>query len=334
MSLFFMQPKWASLLEYDPLAHLQSVSNPAIQFFVQRDLLDNRDLSVEKLWTLPGAEKVLRRQQPNGSWPDKNKKKHANSPTNYAVLETYRSLRVLVECYGLNKKHPAIQKAAEFLFSTQTSYGDFRGIYGTQFTTNYSGGILEFLVKAGYDSDARIDRAFKWFMSVQQDDGGWLLPVQVAGLSSLASDDWMQQPTEVAFDPTLPSSHMVAGIVIRAFANHPKYRQTPEARKAADFLVSRIFKSDKYTFRQHKSYWTKYTFPFWWNDLIGCLDALSLMHYPVDTPGVQGALHHFRTTQLPNGSWRLDLLAAKTIPDITSWFDLMISRIFKRFYGN
>ena len=333
MPPLFMQPKWATFLEYDPLAHLQSTGNPAIQFFVQRDLLDNQTLSVETLWALPGAERILRKQQSDGSWPDKNKKKHANSPTNYAVLETYRSLRVLVECYGMNKRHPAIQKAAEFMFSTQTPEGDFRGIYGTQYSTNYSGGILEFLVKAGYTNDPRIDSAFKWFLSVQQDDGGWLLPVQVAGLSSLASDDWMQRPTVVAFDPTRPSAHMVAGIVIRAFANHPTYRQTPEARKAADFLVSRFFESDKYSFRQHKRYWTKYTFPFWWNDLIGCMDALSLMDYPVDTPGVQDALDHFRKTQLPNGTWGLDLLAGKTIPDITSWFDLVICRIFKRFYG-
>ncbi len=328
-----MQPKWTIFLKYDPLAPLRSVTNPAIQFFVQRDLLDVPNLAVEKLWTLPAVEKLLRKQQPDGSWPDKNRKKHVGSPTNYAMLETYRALRVLVECYGLNKNHPAIQKAAEFMFTTQTPEGDFRGIYGTQYSTNYSGGILEYLVKAGYTQDARIDRAFKWFMSVQQKDGGWVLPVQVAGLSSLTSNEWMRQPTVATLDPSKPSSHMVAGIVIRAFGSHPTYRQTPEARRAADFLVSRFFKPDKYTFRKHQSYWTKYTFPYWWADLIGCLDALSLMKYPVDTPGIQGALHHFRSTQLPNGSWDLYMLAGKTIPDLTHWFDLVINRIFKRFYA-
>ncbi len=327
-----MQPKWAAFLKYNPLVPLQSTNNPAIQFFVQRDLLDVQGLSVEKLWTLPAVEKILRKQQPDGSWPDKNKKKHANSPTNYAVLETYRSLRVLVECFGMNKNHPAIQKAAEFMFSTQTPEGDFRGMYGIQYSTNYSGGILEYLVKAGFTQDPQIDKAFKWFVSVRQHDGGWTLPVQVAGLNSFESVEWMRHANPVEFDPSRPSAHTVTGIVIRAFANHPYYRHTPEARKAADFLVSRFFKPDKYSFRQHQSKWTKYTFPFWWNDLIGCLDALSMMAYPVDTPGVQGALQHFRKTQLPSGSWELDMLAGKTIPDISLWFDLVISRIFKRFH--
>jgi len=327
-----MQPKWTEFLKYDPLAPFQTMSNPAIQFFVQRDLQDIRNLSVESLWTLPAVEKILRKQLPNGSWPDKSKQKHVNSPTNYTLLETYRWLRVLVECYGMNKTYPAIQKAAELVFTCQTTEGDFRGIYGTQYSPNYSGGILEFLVKAGYTHDSRIDKAFKWFLSICQNDGGWALPIQVEGLKSLSSDEWMRQPTPVQFDPTRPSAHMVTGIVIRAFANHPTYRQTPEARKASDLLVSRFFKPDKYTSRQHQRYWTKYTFPFWWNDLIGCLDALSLMVYPVDTPGVQGALQHFRRSQLPNGSWEIDKLAGKTIPDLSLWFDLVISRIFKRFY--
>ncbi len=328
-----MQSGWAGFLKFNPLVPFRTVENPAIQFFVQRDLLDVPNLSVEQLWTLPTVEKILHKQQPDGSWPDKNMKRHANSPTNYALLETYRSLRVLVECYGMNKDHPAIQKAVEFIFSTQAPEGDFRGIYGTQYSLNYTGGILEFLVKAGYTQDPRIVNVFQWFMSIQQNDGGWVLPVQVAGLSSLQSEDWMRQPTVVESDRTRPSSHMVSGIIIRAFANHPTYRQTPEARRAADFLVSRFFKPDKYSFRKHQSFWTKYTFPFWWTDLIGCLDALSQMKYPKDTPGVQGALHHFRKTQLPSGSWDLYMLAGKTIPDLTHWFDLVISRIFKRFYG-
>ncbi|OLS14085.1 MAG: Uncharacterized protein RBG13Loki_2263 [Promethearchaeota archaeon CR_4] len=233
----------------------------------------------------------------------------------------------------MNKIHPAIQKAAEYAFSCQTLEGDFRGIYGTQYSPNYSGGILEFLVKAGYIQDSRIDNAFKWFLSIRQDDGGWALPMQVEGVKSISSEEWMRRLDPIDFDRTKPSAHMITGIVIRAFANHPSYRQTPEARKAADLLVSRFFKPDKYTSRRHQNYWTKYTFPFWWNDLIGCLDALSVMGYPLNTPGIQGALHYFRRTQLQNGSWEIDKLAGKTIPDISLWFDFIITRIFKRFYG-
>jgi hypothetical protein len=52
-----------------------------------------------------------------------------------------------VEFYGLNKKHAAIKKAAEYLFLFQTNEGEFRGMYGNQYSPNYSASITEFLIR-------------------------------------------------------------------------------------------------------------------------------------------------------------------------------------------
>ena len=47
-----------------------------------------------------------------------------------------------------------LEKAAEFLFQRQTTEGDFRGIYGTQYSPNYSAAIMELLIKSGYSDDS------------------------------------------------------------------------------------------------------------------------------------------------------------------------------------
>ncbi len=62
-----------------------------------------------------------------------------------------RRVAELVEFYGLNKGHDAIRKAAEYLFSYQTEEGEFRGMYGNQYSPNYSASITEFLIKAAYE---------------------------------------------------------------------------------------------------------------------------------------------------------------------------------------
>lgn len=88
-------------------------------------------------------------------------KVQVSSKENYAQLETYRILGQLVENYGFSKKHPAIGKAAEFLFRFQTDEGDFRGIYGNQYTPIYTAAIMELLINAGYDNNSRIEKGFQ-----------------------------------------------------------------------------------------------------------------------------------------------------------------------------
>ncbi len=59
--------KWSNKLKYDPVPSLLSFNNEALSSFVRRDLLDE-DLSVENLWELSEPQKILRKQQIDGSW--------------------------------------------------------------------------------------------------------------------------------------------------------------------------------------------------------------------------------------------------------------------------
>ena len=327
-----MQESWQAFLRVDPLPALQKTTNPALQYFIQRDLLDQNPGPLEQLWTLPDVGRLLKKQLSSGAWPDPLHKKHSNSPTNYLLLETYRNLGVLIELYSLNNTHPQIQQAAKYLFSTQTAEGDFRGMYGTQYSPNYCAGVLELLVKAGYVEDERIHRAFHWFLSHQQNGGGWTLPMQAHGVKLYESEEVMRRPEIYPFEPTKPFSHSVTGIVLRAFAPHPLYRVHPDAKKAAELIAHRFFKADKYSFRKTAAYWTKYSFPFWWSDLISVLDALALMGFSKDHPRINHALNYFKTEQQPTGTWKYYILKNQSQSDLSGWLSFVLCRVIKRFY--
>jgi squalene cyclase len=101
----------------------------------------------------------------------------------YAQLETYRQLAVLVCKYGLDHRHPAIARAAGFLVSIQTEAGDNQGVYGRQYTPNYSAAITEVLIAAGYHDSEQVDKNMRWLLAMRQDDGGWATLTRTRGLS-------------------------------------------------------------------------------------------------------------------------------------------------------
>ena len=173
--------RWQRQLNANPIPPLLDSGNDPILYFTRRDLLDEVG-SAEELWNLPAVERILKRQQENGAWKyPGGGKEHHRAVEDYDQLETFRILGQLVEKYGLDKRHLAIRRAADFLFSRQTVEGDFRGIYGNQYTPNYSAAIMELLIKAGYATDARIQKGFRWLLSIRQSDGGWAIPISTVG---------------------------------------------------------------------------------------------------------------------------------------------------------
>ena len=230
----------------------------------------------------------------------------------------------LVEKFGFNHASPAIRGAAEFIFTFQTEEGDFRGIYGNQYTPNYTAGIMELLIKSGYGDDPRIERGFEWLLSIRQEDGGWAIPMRTAGMKL----DVMKKDT-IEPDRSKPFSHLVTGVVLRAFAAHPRYRRRKEARAAGELLASRLFKRDKYPDRATPEYWTRVAFPFWFTDIISALDALSYLGFTREDPRISDALDTLGDRQREDGLFELKLLRIKD-KDIEFWICLVICRLFTR----
>lgn len=319
---------WKNKLKFDSITPLLSLENKAIIYFAKRDLLNEKVGSLEELYELPASLKIIKRQQDDSSWKYPTGKADLRTQENYNQIETYRQLGILIEKYGFNKKHPAIKKAAEFLFSFQTEEGDFRGIYGNQYSPNYSAAIMELLIKAGYSTDMRIEKGFKWLLSIRQDDGGWLIPLRT---HNVKWTDVMNSATTLQPIKNRPFSHLVTGVVLRAFAVHPKYNEREEARRAGELLASRFFKPDKYSDRRTAEYWTRVSFPFWFTDIVSSLDTLFYLGFTIEHSQIELALKELKDRQLDNGLFDLKLLKTKD-KDLPFWIALVICRVFKNYY--
>jgi hypothetical protein len=269
-------------LRRDPLPALLASDDAALVSLVRRDLL-GETTALMNLSELAAARRVVSRQQPDGRWIYPGGKPQVRSRAGYDQLETYRQLAVLVAKYGMDKRHPAVARAAAFLSSFQTDEGDYRGIYGRQYTPNYSAAITELLLKAGYEGSEQVESTMRWLFGMRQDDGGWAIPTRTLGLSlqvMLAADETFRP------DPGRPSSHLITGIVLRALASHSRHRHSEEARAAADLLKSRFFRPDTYPDHAAPSYWLVFSYPFWWTDLLSALDSLARIGLPADDPDI------------------------------------------------
>jgi len=323
---------WRKQLRFDPLPRLLSSENEALQYFVKRDLSGEEVGPIETLWQLPHVVKTTSKQQEDGSWKYPGGKEHVRSEHHYNQLETYKVLGQLIEKYGLTRKHPAIRKAADFLFTCQTEEGDFRGIYQNQYTPNYTAAIMELLIKAGYEEDPRIERGFSWVLSIRQNDGGWTIPFRtIDAKDSRTLLQAMKNPEPIKPDRSKPFSHCITGVVLRAFAAHQEYRKTKEAKVAGELLKSRFFQPDRYPDRRAASFWTNITYPFWFTDILSSLDSLSLLGFSKDDPQIEKALNWLAIRQEENGLWKSSYEKAKD-KEIHLWVSLAVCRMFKRFY--
>ena len=105
-------------------------------------------------------------------------------------------------------------------------------------------------------------------------------------------------------DRTKPTSHLVTGIVLRAFAAHPVWRRCPEAIQAGQLLATRIFRPDAYPDHGARAYWTKLAYPFRWTDVVSTLDALSLLGIGCADRDVAEAVDWLVSQQRSDGTWR------------------------------
>ncbi len=313
----------------DPAPLLVSSSNRAIALFARRDLLGSSGDPASALWELPAARRVLARQNQDGSWRYPGGKPSIRSRENYDQLETFRQVGILVEKFGLTRQHASIERAASCLLAFQSDEGDLRGIYGNQYAPTYVGAIIEVLIKAGYADDPRVATALNWLLTMRQSDGGWAIPVRTVGVSFPEFLDVERHPEPVAPDRSKPSSHLVTGMVLRAFAAHPAWREASEIQEAGRLLATHLYRRDVYSDRGEVSYWERVSFPFWFTDIVSSLDSLSRLGFDPQSSTISAALERLRELQRADGTFAFKLLRAND-RDLPWWICLAVCRSLKR----
>lgn len=320
---------WLDGLRFDPIAPLLSSGHPAVRSWAVRELvpgpggLPAAPAADEALWDLPVPRRILRHQAADGSWAYPGRR--PRDRMDYDLLETYRQLGFLVEMFGLTRRHPAIAAAGGYVLSHQSEPGDLRGIYGNQVSPNYTAALIGLLCKAGYGDHPRVERAFSWLEASRQDDGGWALPLRTRGRKL----DALDEPQTITGHPSQPFSHLITGVVLRAYAAHPAHRASTSAQKAAEMLAGRFFEPDAYPDKGRVSDWTEFCFPFWMTDLVSALDAISIIHPGLRTEKTGQARDWLAAHQEPSGLFTGHLLRDR-FHDLQLWFSLAVCRVFAR----
>ena len=328
---------WFDELKYDPIKTLIDSQNEAIIYFIERDLQNQKVKTIDYLWNLPDVKKIFEKQQSDGSWKFKGKLIHSYPPHHYPLVATFKNFRNLVNKYELNKRNICCEKAAEYIFTCQTPKGDIRGMIGNQYATYYTGTIMSLLIKAGYNDDKRIEKGFQWLLSMRQNDGGWTIPILTQdfdGKTSYKLTSTNVKPVEPDF--TKPFSHNWTDMVLRAFAAHPKYKKSKEAKIAANLLKSRFFKKDVYSSYKSETYWTR--FVHWWPNILTSLESLFNLGFRRDDPDIKIGLNWFIKNQQKSGLWKVDYTPGKKEKfsqkylDEQLWLTLRICRLLKNYY--
>jgi hypothetical protein len=226
---------WAALLLAD--------SSPCLRALVLKELMGRpeADPELQELKELrhtdPIVSRLLTLQSKNGSWQEAALGGNVPGGRLQATSQALTRLGYL----GFGPEHPAVQKAAEFLFSNQKEDGAWPRPNRLEMEEKARGGYtmvplqtalpLRGLAACGYATDKRTERAYDWLLGQRLEDGAWPTGKAgeifgyVAGYRRLAHSRWGCR------------SNTTASLVCLAL--HPKRRTGPAARRALDLLLGR-----------------------------------------------------------------------------------------------
>lgn len=224
---------WIALLLADP--------SPCLRWSVLTQLLARPadDPEVQELTDLKAAEPLLltlaKRQAEDGSWGAGDL---VGSPHNRLLTTSQALLRLGM--IGFGQGHPAVDRAAHFLFERQQVDGSWP--LPDQFddtVENESYNMiplqtafpLRALAACGFATDPRVEKAYDWLLAQRLDDGAWPTGTaagslgRVAGYRRLPHSRWGCRANTTA--------------ALCCLALHPDRCRSEAARAALDLLLGR-----------------------------------------------------------------------------------------------
>src|SRR5262249_36180063 len=131
----------------------------------------------------------------------------------------------------------------------------------------------------------RIELGFKFLLAMRQADGGWA---------------WRGVRTDSA---ARPSSHLVTGMALRAFASSASRKTSREAKRAAELLATRFLQPDRYPDRKAATLWEQLGEPRFYTDVLDALDGVTSVGLGKENSGVRTAEAYLRGRQNGDGLW-------------------------------
>jgi hypothetical protein len=225
---------WIPLLLADP--------SPSLRRLVLGQLLGREadDPELEELKELQQGEpllsELLSAQCEDGSWGS------GSLPGNAPGGDIQRTAQAMVRLgyLGFDNRHPAVDKAANFLFNLQQPDGSWPlpDTYEADEKDLDAAMIplqtaipLRGLAVCGYATEPRSEKAYEWLLAQRLDDGAWPTGLKegnfrgVAGYRRLAHSRWGCRSNTTA--------------ALLCLAHHPERRRSSEAQRAMDLLLGR-----------------------------------------------------------------------------------------------
>ena len=265
---------------------------------VRRDLIDDSEApSAEEIASYTEVKALLRKVEKDGSFAPRTVEKEIGGSKFARSLATIRSLDRLADLglrvEGKSTVSQQLHKIANFILASQEGEGGISDLIladkpsgrGKTVALHFQGWALSALCRAGFENDERVEKGTRFLLSLRQDDGGWA---------------WRGVRTESA---ARPSSHLVTGMVLRAFASSKDRRGSREARRAAELLATRFLQPDRYEDRKAASFWENLTEPRFYTDVLDALDTITSIGLGKENSGVRTAEAYLRSRQAKDGLW-------------------------------
>jgi len=335
--------EWVKILKESPIDWLLEKTNPSVQYFTLRDILDkdeNDSQVVAAKKAIPKSQvinKILQKQKPKGFWEE------PASPYLPKYKSSYWQIMTLSQL-GMDRSDKRVEKACEHIFQFQLDEGGFstyewlskKGkclpsprewassiVHEHQYSC-LTGNMTAALIRIGYREDPRVSKALEWLVKIQNKDGGWLCPYWKAHIKDKHG----------CFYGTI--------CPLEALSELKKENLTKEMKetieKGAEFLLMhRLFKADHHSYKVINQSWLKPSFPWFYGyNILRGLDVLTKLGYAKDER-LNDAVEILLQKRQNNGAWILETapigrmqtnIEAKGKP--SKWITLTALRVLKR----
>jgi hypothetical protein len=284
---------WRARLGRDPVPILLREGSRALVARVRRDLIDDDEApQADEVLTYPEVKAFLRKQDKEGAFIARPPEKTLGPAKFARAVATIRALERMAD-YGLRASEAPVARAASLLLGSQDKDGGIGDLAlgetpearARTVAVHFQGWALSVLCRTGFDEDPRVERGFNYLLANRQADGGWA---------------WRGVRTDSA---ARPSSHLVTGMALRAFASSLTRRTSREARRAAELLATRFLQPDRYPDRKAPAFWEQIGEPRFWTDVLDALDGVTAVGLGKENSGVRTAEAYVRGRQNADGLW-------------------------------
>jgi len=289
---------WRARLAQDPIPRLLREGSEAVVARVRRDLIDDDEApTVDEIWGYKEVKAFAKKFGKNGAFAPKVAEKNIGTLKFANVLATVRAIDRMADLGVRADEGPedtVLHAAAEVVLKSiddeggiaDLALGETPSARTKPVAIHYQGWALSALTRAGFDDDPRVQKGFDYLLARRQHDGGWA---------------WRGVRTQSA---ARPSSHLVTGMVLRAFAGSKTRCQSREARRAAELIATRFLQPDRYPDRKEAAYWEDITQPRFYVDVLDALDSVTSIGLGKENSGVRTAEAYLRGRQGEDGFWR------------------------------